>query len=127
MPSKGFTLIELMVVLVVLAVLTAIITPNYMDRVSQAREVALRQNLVGMRTAIDQFYRDKARYPNALAELVESRYIREVPQDPITQRSDTWVVIAPAASGSAAATGKVYDIKSGASGQSGDGTAYASW
>lgn len=123
----GFTLIELLVVLVVLAVLTAIIAPNYLDRVSQAREVALRQNLVGLRTVLDQFYRDKGRYPNTLSELVEARYIRDVPEDPLTQRNDTWMVIAPRQAASDAAAGKIFDVKSGAPGQASDGTLFSTW
>lgn len=123
----GFTLIELLIVLVVMAVLTAIVAPNYMDRIAEAREVALRQNLHGLRTAIDQFYRDKGRYPNALAELVDARYIREIPEDPVTRRNDSWVVVAPSAGGGLAAAGRVFDVKSGAAGQAGDGSLYASW
>lgn len=126
--QRGFTLIELLVVLAVLAILTAIVAPNYLDRVSQAREITLKHNLVGMRTAIDQFYRDKGRYPDALKELVEARYVREVPEDPLTQRSDTWVVIAPSRGASApTASGKVFDVKSGAQGQASDGSAFSTW
>jgi len=121
----GFTLIELLVVLAVLALLTGLITPNYLDRVSQAREVTLKTNLAGLRTAIDQFYRDKGRYPNELADLVESRYIREVPQDPVTERSDTWIAVPP--KGAASAAGKVFDVKSGATGQAKDGASYSAW
>ncbi|HSH90245.1 MAG TPA: prepilin-type N-terminal cleavage/methylation domain-containing protein [Ramlibacter sp.] len=128
MNRRGFTLIELLVVLVVLAVLTAIIAPNYLDRVSQAREVTLKHNLVGMRSAIDQFHRDKGRYPDALQELVDARYVRAVPEDPLTQRSDTWVVIAPSRGASSpAAAGKVFDVRSGAPGQASDGSAFSAW
>lgn len=122
----GFTLIELLVVLVVLAVLAAMVAPSYMDRVDQAREVTLKHNLAGLRTAIDQFYRDKGRYPNDLGELVDARYIRSVPTDPLTDRSDTWVLIAPK-DGSHSVEGKVFDIRSGAPGVSQEGTTYASW
>ena len=121
--SMGFTLIELLVVLAILAVLAGMIAPRYMDRVSDAREVVLRQNIVGLRTVIDQFYRDKLRYPATLEELVTERYLREIPVDPITEKKTTWVVIAPK---DANLTG-VFDIKSGAEGQAHDGTDYASW
>ena len=122
-PERAFTLIELMVVLVVLAVLASIVVPRYLDRVDDAREVVLKQNLVGMRTAIDQFYHDKARYPSSLGELATERYIRELPIDPVAQRTDTWVIV-PAKTGS---DKSVFDVKSGAQGLAKDGTAYATW
>ena len=123
-PSRGFTLIELLVVLAVLAVLAAIVTPLYLDRVDDARETVLRQNLVGLRQTIDQFYRDKGRYPTQLAELVEHRYIRAIPEDPITQRADTWVV--QLAKPGDPRSG-VFDIKSGATGRARDGSAFQQW
>lgn len=121
--SRGFTLIELLVVLAVLAVLAGIVTPMYLDRVDDARETVLRQNLIGLREAIDQFYRDKGRYPSKLAELVEQRYLRSIPEDPITQRNDTWVLLPPRPE----ETNLVFDVKSGASGRAKDGTEYQRW
>jgi general secretion pathway protein G len=121
--SRGFTLIELLVVLAVLAVLAGIVTPLYLDRVDDARETVLRQNLIGLRESIDQFYRDKGRYPNRLAELVEQRYLRAIPEDPITQRADTWVVLPPKPGDATA----VFDVKSGAAGRAKDGTDYHQW
>jgi len=121
-PGKGragFTLIELLVVLAVLAILVSLIAPRYLDRVDDAREAVLRHNLHGLRTVIDQFYRDKGRYPDTLDELVTEKYIRAVPQDPITQRADTWVVVPPQGQ-----TKGAFDVKSGAGGQ---GKNYASW
>lgn len=120
---RGFTLIELLVVLAVLAVLAGIVTPMYLDRVDDARESVLRQNLVGLRHAIDQFYRDKGRYPNGLIELVDQRYLRAIPEDPITQRADTWVILQP----KPGETNVVFDVKSGASGRAKDGTDYRQW
>lgn len=122
MRRRGFTLIELLVVLAVLAVLASLVTPVYLNRVDDARETVLRQNLVGLRTAIDQFYRDKARYPQTLEELVAERYIRSVPEDPVTGKADTWVLIPPRQSANA-----VFDVKSGAPGRAKDGSDYASW
>lgn len=124
----GFTLIELLVVLAVLAILASLIAPNYLERVSQARESVLRHDLAGFRTAIDQYYRDKARYPETLQDLVTGRYIREIPIDPVSGRHDSWVVVAPTAGPSGVLpAGKVFDVRSGASGTASDGTAYASW
>lgn len=120
--KTGFTLIELLVVMAVLAILTSLVAPRYLARVDDARETVLRQNLVGLRVAIDQFYRDKARYPETLEELVTQRYIRAVPLDPITKKSDSWVLIPPNDS-----TKAVFDVKSGANLRASDGTEYASW
>jgi general secretion pathway protein G len=99
------------------------VVPRYLDRVDEARETVLRQNLIGLRTAIDQFYRDKARYPGTLKELVTERYIRDVPADPIAQRTDTWVLVPPK-NGS---DKTIFNVKSGAAGLAKDGTEYANW
>lgn len=119
---QGFTLIELLVVMTVLAVLASLVAPRYMERVDAARETVLKQDLVGLRTAIDQFYRDKARYPENLAELVTERYIRAIPVDPITKRVDTWILIPPLQGAKG-----VFDVKSGAAQRAKDGSDYASW
>jgi general secretion pathway protein G len=119
---SGFTLIELLVVMVVVAVLASIVAPKYMDRVDTARETVLRQNLAGLRQSIDQFYRDKSRYPDSLAELVQQKYIRSIPLDPITERADSWVLIAPQEGGKG-----VFDVRSGSQLQAKDGSNYASW
>jgi general secretion pathway protein G len=116
-------LIELLVVLAVLAILASIVVPRYLDRVDDARETVLKHNLIGLRTSIDQFYRDKTRYPNTLQELVTERYIRDIPVDPVSQRADSWVLVPPKAGSDKA----IFDVKSGASGVAKDGTEYASW
>jgi general secretion pathway protein G len=118
----GFTLIELLVVMAVLAILASLVAPRYLDRVDDAKETVLRQNLVGLRVAIDQFSRDKGRYPKSLEELVTQRYIRAIPLDPITKRTDSWVLIPSSDTGPG-----VFDIKSGANLKAKDGSAYASW
>ena len=120
-PARGFTLIELLVVLAVMALLVSLVAPRYLDRVDGAREAVLRHNLQGLRTAIDQFYRDKARYPTSLDELAAQRYVRAVPVDPLTGSARTWVAVPPTAGAG------VFDIKSGATGRAGDGSDYAYW
>jgi len=119
--ARGFTLIELLVVLAVMATLVSLVAPRYLERVDGAREAVLRHNLHGLRAAIDQFYRDKARYPASLQELAAQRYVRAVPVDPLTGSAQSWVMVAP--TGGAG----VFDIKSGASGRAADGSDYASW
>ncbi|MCD2513777.1 type II secretion system protein [Comamonas endophytica] len=123
MRQAGFTLIELLVVLAVLAILAGITTPLYLERVHEAREATLHYNLLGLRQTIDQFYRDKGRYPLTLDEMVDARYIRAVPEDPITGRSDSWVPV-PAREGGGES---VFDVRSGATGHANDGSAYANW
>jgi len=126
MPGRrwhGFTLIELLVVLAALALLLGIAVPRYVEHVDRARETVLRQNLAVLRDAIDKFNADRGRYPADLAELARERYLREVPRDPLTDRSDSWIVVPPPQG----AEGKVYDLHSGASGQGRDGKPYATW
>jgi general secretion pathway protein G len=120
--KAGFTLIELLVVMAVLAVLASMVAPRYIDKVDTARETVLRHDLMGLRTAIDQFYRDQARYPQTLDELVSKRYIRAVPVDPVTDRTDSWILVPPADG-----TKAVFDVKSGANRRARDGSDYASW
>lgn len=119
----GFTLIELLVVMAALGLLLAIAAPRYAEHVDHAREAVLRQNLASLRDAIDKFYADRARYPADLQELVKNRYLRQMPLDPITDRTDSWVPLAPAGQ----ASGVVGDVRSGAMGSARDGTTYASW
>ena len=121
--GEGFTVIELLVVLTVVALLSAVAAPRYVQHVDRAREVALRESLARMRQAIDHFHADQARYPEAIAELVASGYLRAVPVDPVTERADTWVAVPSRQP----ATGALYDIRSGAPGVSKDGSPYASW
>lgn len=118
----GFTLIELLVVMAALGLLLAITVPRYTEHVDRAREVVLRQNLAAVRDSIDKFYADRGRYPAALQELVQARYLRQVPLDPVSDRTDTWVLIPP----SGTSVG-VFDVRSGALGASRDGSLYASW
>jgi general secretion pathway protein G len=119
----AFTLIELLVALSVIALLLSIVTPRYFGSVSKTEENVLKENLHLMRDALDKFYSDSGRYPDALDELVAKRYLRGIPDDPITQSSSTWVVLPPAD----AKLGAVYDVKSGAKGAGRDGKPYDQW
>ncbi|KPC55342.1 type IV pilin protein [Amantichitinum ursilacus] len=120
--NTGFTLIELLVVLAIMGMLLSIVAPNYIRHIDQARETALREDLFAVREGIDKFYSDQARYPKTLDELISARYIRGYPVDPVTGRSDSWVLV-PAKTQS----GGILDIKSGAEGTAADGTRYADW
>ncbi|MFN3717094.1 MAG: type II secretion system protein [Thiobacillus sp.] len=123
MKTRGFTLVELMVVMAIVALLLALALPRYFNHLESSRETILKQDLAVMRDAIDKFHGDRNRYPESIDELVSARYLRALPVDPITERSDTWQIVAPEGE----AAGAVYDIRSGAPGASRDGSAYADW
>jgi general secretion pathway protein G len=120
---SGFTLIELLVVLAIITTLLSIGLPRYYDSVKRAEEATLKQNLSLLREAIDKHFADTGRYPQALDELVSRRYLRALPRDPVTESSDSWVVVAPPAP----LPGAVYDVKSGSEALSRDGTAFNTW
>lgn len=120
---SGFTLIELLVAMAIVALLLSIVTPRYFHNVSKAEETVLKEDLVLMREALDKYHADNGRYPDTLEDLVTRKYLRKIPEDPITQSSATWVLIQP----SGGDKGGVFDIKSGAPGNGRDGTAYANW
>jgi general secretion pathway protein G len=120
---RGFTLIELLVSMAIVAMLLALAVPRYFGRVEAAKETVLRENLHQMRDALDKYYGDHGRYPDALADLVTRKYLRRIPPDPITDSDQTWVAVQPADP----AQGGVADVKSGAPGNGRDGTPYASW
>jgi general secretion pathway protein G len=121
--ARGFTLIELLVVMAALGLLLSIAAPRYIEHVDRSRDVVLKQNLAGLRDAIDKFYADRARYPKDLQELVQQRYLRQVPLDPVTDRIDSWVLVPP----NGQSGGAVFDVRSGAPGRARDGSVYASW
>jgi general secretion pathway protein G len=121
--NRGFTIIELMVVMAVIGLLMSVVVPRYFKQIDKARESALKQNLYVMRDAIDKHFADRDRYPETLDALVAAKYLRRIPEDPLTQRVDSWVLVAPENK----ALGAVYDVKSGAAGKASDGSVYASW
>jgi general secretion pathway protein G len=121
---RGFTLIELMVVMAIIAVLLTIAAPRYFNHLDRAREATLRQTLAVVRDAIDKFHGDTSGYPDSLDDLVARRYLRAVPIDPVTDSAETWVLLPPPPANGA---GKLWDIRSGAEGSGAGGTPYAEW
>ena len=120
--KHGFTLIELLVVLAIVATLLTLAVPRYFQHVERSKEAVLRENLATVRDAIDQYHADTGVWPPTLESLAEKRYMRVVPVDPITERSDTWQIVPPPGGESG-----VYDIHSGAEGTAADGQAYSDW
>ncbi|MFP5381172.1 MAG: type II secretion system protein [Gammaproteobacteria bacterium] len=121
--GRGFTLIELLVVLAIIATLLTLAVPRYFQHVERSKEAVLRENLATVRNAIDQYHADTGAWPASLEVLVEKRYLRRLPTDPITETSDSWQIVPPP---DADTTG-IYDLHSGADGTALDGSAYAEW
>jgi general secretion pathway protein G len=126
--KRGFTLIELIVVISLIFILAGLAIVQYRRSVVYSREAVLKDDLYKMRDAIDQYYADKNQYPASLSALVSDGYLRALPRDPFTDSDTTWQEIPaePDANNPAAAPG-VYDVKSGADGTALDGTSYAEW
>ena len=121
--KNGFTLIELIVVMAIIAVLLTIAVPRYFHSIEKSKEAVLHHNLELTRQALDKFYSDNGKYPDLLDDLVTKKYLRTTPYDPIAENSTSWVIIPP----DATAQGAVFDIKSGAEGTALDGTNYKDW
>ena len=121
--TRGFTLVELLVVLAILALLLTLAVPRYFSSVERAKEAALKQDLNTLRESIDKFYADTGQFPRTLDDLVEKKYIRKLPVDPITESATTWLLVAP----EPPLEGDIADIHSGALGAAKDGTQYADW
>ncbi|SAK75305.1 type II secretion system protein G [Caballeronia catudaia] len=119
---RAFTLIELLVVLAIIATLLTLVVPRYFGQADKAKETVLHQNLAAMRDSIDHFRADQGRYPQTLDELVQKRYLREIPMDPVAQSRTAWTTEQPGDG-----TPGVYNVRSGAKGKGKDGTDYSSW
>jgi general secretion pathway protein G len=110
--ARGFTLVELMVVLTVIALLLSVVVPDYVGRMKRAEEAVLKEHLLVMRDALDKHYADAGKYPRSLDELVTKRYLRSIPPDPFTQSPGTWVTVPPPDPNK----GGIYDVRSAAKG-----------
>jgi general secretion pathway protein G len=126
--QRGFTLIELMVVMAITSVLLAIALPIYQKSIIRARESVLRNNLFTLRTMIDEFTIDKQKAPESLQSLVSEGYLRQIPQDPMTNSDQTWrVIMEETPVGGASSSPGVFDVKSGSDKTGLDGTPYSEW
>jgi general secretion pathway protein G len=126
--DRGFTLIELMVVMAVIVTLAGVGLVMYTNSVTRAKEATLKEDLFRLRDAIDQYYADKNKYPASLDALVEDKYIRAVPVDPFTNSPETWQTTpSEPEPGNLSAQPGIYDVKSGSEGTALDGTRYSDW
>jgi len=126
--ERGFTLIELMVVMAVIGLLAAIAIPSYVHTIKRANEAVLKEDLHTMRTAIDSYTVDKEKAPQGLDDLVQAGYLKSVPIDPMTSRNDTWITSESDTLTDINETqGGIGDVHSGSQGISTEGTTYNTW
>ena len=123
MKSKGFTMIELLVTLAIVATILSLAVPRYFSNLDKAKEDVLREDLHVMRDAIDKYYVDKDKYPDTLDDLVEQKYLRSIPVDPFTESAHSWVPVPPTDT----STGAVFDVRSSAPNKARDGTWFKDW
>lgn len=127
---KGFTLIELIIVFTLIGILVGLGLPQYRNAVKRAREAVLKEDLFQMRKLINQYYTDKWRYPSSLQALVDEKYLRSIPIDPMTKSSETWVEVYDTLTEDDLITGVepgVIDVLSGSDEKALDGTPYNTW
>lgn len=124
----GFTLVELMIVMAIIAILISMAIPVYNRAITRARESVLKNNLFTMRTVIDEYTYDKGKAPQNIQDLVSEGYLRQIPVDPMTGSSDSWKVIMEDALTAVNQTEPgIFDIRSGSDKTSLEGTPYAEW
>jgi general secretion pathway protein G len=123
MRRLGFTLIELIIVLAIVATLLSIAVPRYYSSIDRSKEAVLKENLYQMRDAIGKYHADKGKYPESLAALASDKYLRKLPLDPVTDSDSTWIVVPP----EDPQKGGVFDVRSGAPGKALDGTEFSTW
>ena len=124
--SRGFTLLELMIVITIIVILAAVALPRFQAVIQHAREATLKDDLFQMRKALDQYAADKGKLPQSLDDLANSHYLREIPVDPMTDQKD-WNAVSGDDPASVEGGQGVIDVHSSSTEQSSDGQAYSEW
>lgn len=128
MAERGFSLLELIVVMAVIGILVVYALPAYQDATVRAKEAVLKEDLQHLRKSLEEYMTDRGVYPESLDDLVEAGYLREIPVDPITGSSDTWEVdYAPWQMVDQGQPAGIWDVYSGADGDGLNGVPYAEW
>ncbi|HSY01102.1 MAG TPA: type II secretion system protein [Acidobacteriaceae bacterium] len=126
--ESGFTLVELMIVMLIISVLAAVAIPMFEASLRNAREAALKEDLHVMRDAIDSYTMDKNKAPQSLDDLVQTGYLKKIPQDPFTHSADTWQTSSDDSLSDVDQTdGGINDVHSGSDASGPDGQAYSTW
>lgn len=126
--QRGFSLMELLIVMSILGILASIAAPAYKRQLIKAREAVLAEDLYQMRKAIDQYFADNMRYPDSLEQLISAKYLRQLPKDPFTLSDTSWQIKAPeAASVEETVHGSVFDVASGSDLTGLNGIPYRDW
>ena len=125
---RGFTLIELIIVIAIMGILLAVAIPVYQTHLRHANEAVLKEDLYTLRNAIDQYTQDKAKAPQDLNDLVSAGYMRMLPKDPFTNSNTSWQPVQEDVMESVDQTAPgISDVHSGSNLTSTEGTAYSSW
>jgi general secretion pathway protein G len=125
---RGFTLIEMMIVMAIIVILIAVAVPFYQKAIIRAKESVLHNNLFAMRSAIDEYSYDKQKAPQNLQDLVSGGYLHDVPKDPITQSRDNWkITMEDSTQAVDSSQPGIWDVHSGSDKTGLDGTRYADW
>jgi|SRR4051812_10720826 general secretion pathway protein G len=126
--QRGFTLIELMIVISIILILISTAIPIYQQSIIRAREAVLRQNLFTLRSVIDQYSEDKEKAPQSLQDIIDAGYLKQIPIDPITNSRDSWQTVQEDVLLSVDQSQPgITDVHSGAQGAGSNGVAYSEW
>lgn len=122
MRNRGFTIMELLLVLMLVALLASLASPVVTKSIHRAKESTLKESLFVLRKAIDDYYADHGQYPEDLQNLVNERYIRKIPLDPLTETATDWKLVREGSS-----EGRIVDVKTSSQAKAADGTPYQTW